>query len=893
MRGTRTVKTITRIMGAFSVAAISLAASSASVAQDSVRATDAEMFPTDVSYDPRIPTPESVLGHELGAAPVRHHKLVEYITTVAEMSNRLSVEVIGYTHERRPILFVVATSPANQARIDDIRAQHVALTEPATDQQVAETMPVVTWLNYGVHGAEASGMDASLPTVYYLAAAQGAKVDALLDNSVILITAIFNPDGHSKRVHWFDTYGARTPIADPQHIEHNYQWQLARTNHYHFDLNRQWLSITQPESRAWMKKWHEWRPNLSVDYHEMRGDRTYYFSPGIPTRINPLIPGEADGLLAEVVSSSEAFLDSESRLYFHAESYDNFFLGKGAGLPAVNGGLGLLYEAGTARGIELETPHGLRTYRENIRKHFRTSLGSAEGALNMRLRLLDYQKRFYDGASDAARDDSVKAYVFDAPDDAARLYHFVDLLNYHRIRTFELARDITVNGESYTAGQAMLVPMDQPQYRMIRTLFDTFLEFEDASFYDVSAWTVPLSFNLDYEALSGRNFRSDMLGSEASLAMPVADAPDTADYAYLFEWSGYYAPRALQRVLGTGLRASVAGRPFVAETSRGPFSFKRGSILVPFDRQEQSRQEIAAVMRAIAADDGIFVHAVSSGRSAVGTAAPDLGGPTFTPLTEPKILLVTGRDADLYNVGEAWHLMDYRMHMPVTMRERERLGDIDWNGYTHVIFPGGDYDKFAPEYAGTMRRWVREGGTVIGMRQASPWLRDNVLDYSSSGDSEKSAAGELDTESGHEPLPGEGEETARVDYEERKARDAVDVIGGAIFAGDLDTTHPLGFGYGRRQVALQKNTREVMTPPENPYATVIAYEVPPVLSGYASEANQQALSGSAALIAERKGRGSVVLFADDPNFRAIFYGTNKLFLNALFFSKAFEAPAAD
>ena len=869
---------------------MSLIAANAAIAQDRVRAADAVLYPSDVSYDSRIPTPASVLGHELGAAPVRHHKLVEYITTVAELSDRMSVEVIGYSHERRPILFVVATSAANHARIDDLRAQHVALTEPDAGQPVLDTMPVVTWLNYGVHGAEASGMDASLPTIYYLAAAQGARVDELLANSVILVTAVFNPDGHAKRVHWFDSYGAQVPIADPQHIEHDYQWQLARTNHYHFDLNRQWLSITQPESRAWMRKWHQWRPNLSVDYHEMGSERTYFFSPGIPSRINPIIPDEADGLLAETVAASEAFLDSQSRLYFHAERYDNFFLGKGAGFPAVNGGIGLLYEAGSARGVELETPNGLRTYRENILKHFRTSLGSAFGALRQRQPLLDYQKRFYQTALEEAGDAVVRAYVFDAQDDAARLYHFVDLLNYHRIRTYELARDITVNGESYTAGQSMIVPMSQPQYRLIRAVFESINEFEDPAFYDVSAWTVPLSFNLQYEALSGRNFRGNLLGNEASLAMPVAAAPDVADYAYVFEWSAYYAPRALYRIVGESLLASVASQSFVAQTTRGPVTFKRGSILIPFDRQEKDKQEIASIMRDIAAQDGIFVHAISSGRSAIGSAGVDLGGPSFKPLEKPNVLLVTGRDTDLYNAGEIWHLLDYRMRIPVTMRERDRLQDTDWNRYTHLVFPGGEYERYLPEYADRIRQWVNEGGTVIGIRQGSQWLRANVLDYVEPLEGETVMVEDFATESGHDPLLTEDEEPERFDYDEKQARDAIDVIGGAIFGGDLDITHPLGFGYDQRTIALHKNIKEVMTRPVNPYATVIAYDTLPVLSGYASPANQDALSGTAALIAERKALGTIILFADDPNFRAIYYGTNKLFLNALFFSKAFEAP---
>ena len=315
------------------------------VAQADVRDADAEMFPADVQYDPAVPKPEEFLGFKLGHEPVRHHQLVDYITHVAAMSDRLSLEVIGYTHERRPILFLVATSPSNHAQLDDIRERHVALSEAGSSQAVTDDMPVVTWVNYGVHGAESSGMDAALPFIYHLAAARGEEIERVLSTSVILVTAIFNPDGHSKRVAWFDAYGGQQRIADPAHIEHQFNWTFARTNHYWFDLNRQWLLLTQPEPRAWMRKWHEWRPNITVDYHEMGGQQTYYFHPGVRTRTNPLVPARAEELLEQTVRTSEDFLDGEGRLYFHGERFDNFYIGKGSTFPLVNGGVGVLYEA--------------------------------------------------------------------------------------------------------------------------------------------------------------------------------------------------------------------------------------------------------------------------------------------------------------------------------------------------------------------------------------------------------------------------------------------------------------------------------------------------------------------------------------------------------------------
>lgn len=875
-----------------------LAVSRAALSADPVQNAGAPMYPVDVRYDSAIPTPESMLGHELGEAPVRYFELVSYITAVAGQSDRMSVEVIGYSHERRPILFVVVTSPANHARLDAIRTEHIALTEPALEREITAGMPVVTWLNYGVHGAESSGMDAALPTIYHLAAAEGAGIERALDESVILITAVFNPDGHSKRIAWFDAYSSQVVNPDPQHIEHNLNWQFARTNHYWFDLNRQWLPVTQPESRAWMNKWHEWRPNLTVDYHEMDSDSTYYFHPGVPTRTNPLVTDEGKRLMQEVVTSSEEFLDSEARLYFHGESFDNYYIGKGSTFPYINGGVGILYEAATTLGIEIDTVNGLRTYRENVRKHFRTGLASIEGALNMRADLLNYQKSFYESALQAAEEASVQAYVFSAPNDPARLYFFLDMLDYHRIKAYRLDREITEGGTTFRPGDAMIVPVHQPQYRLIRGIFESVHEFEDTTFYDVSTWTMPLAFDLQYAPLSGRRFDTDLVGAEATPTLPVADAPDAAGYAYAFGWSGYFAPRALNRILEEELLAKVATKPFTATTSRGRVAFPRGSILVPFDRQSRSRAGIGEIMQTIAAEDGIFVHAVLSGASADGTAGVDLGGPSFKPLEQPNALLVVGRDMNLYEAGEIWHLLDFRMHMPVTLRRRDRLNELDWKPYTHIVFAGGDYGSdeqpYLPEFLPRLRQWVNEGGTIIGLREGAHWARAQVLDFvepkagaAEPGEAIPEAAAE--TATGHDPYLTEGDvEPYRFPYAEKEDRDARELIGGAIFAGDLDITHPLGFGYSDRSIALLKGSNDVMRRTSNPYATVIAYGTPPVLSGYASEANRIIFEGTAALLAERKQMGSVILFADDPNFRAYWYGANKLFLNALFFSKAFD-----
>lgn len=637
---------------------------------NSLQAIDQEMYPTNINYDATIPSPQTFLGRPLGSAPIRHHELVDYLKLVASLSNRLTIETIGFSHERRPILFVVATSESNQDNIDAIKKQHIALTEPKLNQNVKKNMPVVTWLNYGVHGAESSGMDAALPTVYHLAAAKGKEIDALLNNSVILITAVFNPDGHANRVAWLDTFSSQIPNSNPEHIEHNYDGRLARTNHYGFDLNRQWISVTQPEPRAWVKKWHEWRPNVSVDYHEMGSEQTYYFSPGVPTRNHPLIPKQGMELVGKVVKPSEAFLDSQKRLYFHGDRYDHFFLGKGSSFPLVNGGIGILHEASSARGIEIDTSNGIRTYRENIIKHFRTSITNAQGAINNKMELLSYQKDFYRNANDRAAQHPIKAYVLSAGKDKARLYHFIDLLNFHRINVYHLNGDVTLNKTHYKRDDAIIVPLNQSQHTLIRGMFDLANEFEDSKFYDVSTWTLPLAYGLEYNEIKDINLSNKLVGKlvkNTKSSSPIIDQPD---YAYAFEWSNYYAPKALYQILNAGLLAKVALNPFNASTSKGPYQFDRGSIIVSFDRQLVTPESIHNTLTNLADDTGIEIHSLTSGRSVLGSKTPDIGSQFNKAVKKPNILLIAGRDMDWYNVGEIWHLLDQRMQIPVTISDR-------------------------------------------------------------------------------------------------------------------------------------------------------------------------------------------------------------------------------
>ena len=823
------------------------------------------------SFDPSIPRPETVIGHPLGHRIARNDLLVAYMRTIANLSPRITVEDIALTHEGRPILGLTITSPENHARIDEIKTAHVALSDPESAQEVSEDMPVITWLNYGVHGAEVSSTDSSMAVAYHLAAAQGPEIEETLENSVIILIAVFNPDGNSRMSAWNHMNGGYVSVSDPEHRLHNTFWPGGRTNHYWFDLNRQWLIIQHPEPRGWVAKFHEWRPNITVDYHEMGSASTYYFHPGAPERTFPYIPERSMELLDLVADRPRSWLDSEQRLYFHEEGFDNYYIGKGSTYPHMHASMGMLFEQASSVGL-IDTPHGLLSFQDNIRTQYRTSLEMIRAGLEMKDELLQYQREFSKETAELAAEDDIRAYVFSSPGDDARAYHAIDILNRHQIQVNRLAEDLVIDDMLYSAEDSYIVRTGQPQYRMVKALFELITEFEDETFYDVSAWTLPLAFDFDFSPLSARELRGNLLGELISAEFPAVSAPTTASYAYLFDWSNYYAPRALYRLIDAGVLPKVATQPITISSNGEIVSLPAGAILVPLGWQggDLSDNEIHTLMGMIAEEDGIEVYPVNSGRTP--QTGMDLGSRNFANISLPKVLLLVGEGVASYDAGEVWHHLDARMEIPVHMVDKRDLDGLDLHKYTHLVVVGGNHSDLESA-RDNIDDWVLNGGTLVGIRQGARWAHDNIL-YQSATMSSSDHNSEIE----------------RFDYSEKNEIEAQDIIGGAIFAGDLDITHPIGFGIDDRTIASLRNTLIAFDPPENPWATLIEIPENALLSGFASSENQEALAGKAMAIAERRGRGSVILFADNPNFRAYFFGTNKLFTNSLFFSLAFNRP---
>lgn len=831
-----------------------------------------DYLPDGVSYDPDIPTPASVLGYEVGEWHVRPDLLVAYMHAIAASSDRVTIEVSGYTHERRPQVLLTITDPANQARINAIREAHVAATD---GNDFNDNGPVVVWLGYSIHGNEPSGSNSALVVAYHLAAAQDEQTRNLLSDTVVLLDPSFNPDGLGRFAQWANSHKSTGAlVSDPENREHNEVWPYGRTNHYWFDLNRDWLLLTHPESRNRVAQFQRWRPNVLTDHHEMGSNATFFFQPGVPERKNPLTPDRNEELTGEIAQFHARALDAVGQPYYSGEGFDDYYYGKGSTYPDVQGSIGILFEQASSRGHLMDTINGDLAFPHTIRNQFLTSLSTLRAAHEMRDELRRYQHEFYAESRRMADQDSASAIVFGDGGDPQRAWEMADRIRQHDIDVYELAEDLRAGGRNYRAGAAYVVPLGQRQYRLIRAIFETRKEFEDSTFYDVSTWTFPLAFDVPWNDVRGRLDR-DLLG-EAVGAPPVRrfNAKENV-VAYAFDWSSYAAPAALRRLLDAEVKIRANVKPMTAQTTDGEHAFDRGTVLVPLGINPEKREAIEEALGE-AADDGIRVHALTTGLTGSGV---DLGSPSVLPLEEVKPAILVGPGISSYEVGEVWHLLDTRVAQPLSMIDTHRFMSLDLNDYTHLLLVHGSYRDLDDAAVEKIRGWVTSGGVLVATKNSAKWVTDKHLNKASKPE-EEGAKKDAKDEDGDEETEKEYRSYAQFedDFSQK-------VIGGAIVGATVDTTHPIGYGVGDEEMALFKNGTVFLEPSENAYVNVVRYREDPVLSGFVSEDLSEKLDGKAAVIAERVGGGLVVRFAENPNFRGYWYGSNKLYLNALYFSQ--------
>ena len=811
-------------------------------------------LPQKTTYNKAIPTPESVLGFKVGEWHTTHDKLVEYFKVLAATSDRITIEDRGKTFEGRPLLLLTITSPENHNNIDNIQQNHLKLTESVNSSSLdVNLMPIIVHLGYSIHGNEPSGANAGMILAYYLAAAEGNEIETLLKNTVVLLDPSMNPDGLQRFTYWANTNKSEYLNSDPNDREFHEVWPGGRTNHYWFDMNRDWLPVQLPESRARIETYRKWMPNILTDHHEMGSNSTFFFQPGIQSRVNPLTPKKNQLLTKEIANYHAKALDKIGSLYFTEESFDDFYYGKGSTYPDINGGVGILFEQGSSRGHAQETINGVLTFPYTIKNQFTVSLSTLEAANSMRIELLEYQREFYENVSTTAKKDSQKAIVFGDEKDQAKTYHLAEILKRHKIKLHKPTADFIAEGKKYKKESSFIVPTNQKNYKLIKAMFNTQIKFEDSLFYDVSAWTFPLAFNLDYSSLKSTDKVGELV---TDLQISKGKVNSKSDYAYLMEWHEYYTPKALNKILKNGIRAKVGLKQF----SINGINYDYGTILIPVQNQVTGKDKLFTTLQDIAVNSNVTITGVSTGL----TQGIDLGSNQFRVINNPKVAMIIGKGVTSYDSGEIWHLFDQRYEMNITKIDEAYFNRVNISKYTTIILPNSNLNLGEANLK-KLKAWVANGGTLIGYKNTVKWLSNNKfikLNY---------ANVKVDAKD--------------VSFEEKRDFFGAQVIGGAIFETKLDRSHPINFGYKNDELPMFRRTKIFIKSDSSSFNNPIKYTNNPLLSGYISKPNLNVLKNTVPFQVKRMGRGKVMVFTDNTNFRAFWYGTNKLLMNAVFFAK--------
>jgi hypothetical protein len=802
-------------------------------------------LPTE-KYNSTIPTPKDIIGHEVGEWHVTHDKLVQYMRALAASSDRISIENRGETYEGRQLILLTITSPENHKNLEKIRQNHIAATNNGSVD--VSNHPIVVNQGFSIHGNEASGSNAALAIAYYLAASETEATQELLKNTIILFDPSFNPDGLQRFSYWANSNKSKNINPDPNDREYHEVWPGGRTNHYQFDMNRDWLPVQLPESKARLKTFHDWLPNILTDHHEMGSNSSFFFQPGIPSRTNPQTPQMNQDLTREIGTYHAKAFDKIGSLYYSDESFDDFYYGKGSTFPDINGSIGILFEQASSRGHAQETENGILTFPFTIRNQVTAAFSTLEAAQKMRVKILKYQQDFF---KESRNTFEKKALIFGDEKDAAKTIHLAKVLQKQQIKIHEVASDFTQNGKNFKKGYSFIVPMNQKNHRLLKAMFSVQTTFKDSLFYDISAWSFNHAFGVDF----AENIPLSKAGKEI-LEVNFNDGKVIAksEYGYLMPWNEFYAPKALNAILKKGLRAKVALKNFI----NGTTNFDYGTIFIPVQNQSLNIDEIFQFLTEIATGNHVNIHGVSTGLN----DGIDLGSNNFAAINTPKVAMLVGDGIDGNDSGEIWHLFDQRFNMSLTRLDLSYFARIDFSKYSHIIIPSSrNIGKTEEE---KLKTWVTNGGIIIGYDNTIKWLTNSKF-------------------INLEFIEPKKDTIKNVSFENRSLQTGAQLISGTIFEAIVDRSHPINFGYKNDKIALFKNSILFIKPDKISFNNPIQFTSNPLLNGYISKENAKLIPNSVPFKVQKLGSGKVIVFTDNTNFRGFWFGTNKLLMNAVFF----------
>ena len=891
-----------------------------------------DVFNSNAELNNSIPTFKAVNGFALGEKPSHYFQTVRYIQAVAKASDRVKLVQQGETFQGRKLYYLIISSPQNLAKLNKIESDISKLFDPRKlrnekeAREIIKNSPAVVFLMYSIHGNEASGTDASLKTLYNLAARQDAAIKKILDSLIVCIYPMENPDGRERFISEAEQWIGAKPSTDAQSLPHSGLWPSGRTNHYRFDLNRDWFILSQPESRARVKAILRMKPQLVVDAHEMGPYSTYLFNPPrepINPNMHPFIRKWWKTFAADLANS----FNQHGWSYYTREWLDEFYPGYGTSWPAYTGAVCILYEQARTAGVPVKRPDKtILTFQESVRHQFVSSMTNIFTAYKHRSKLLE---EYYLMKKEAVNySGKVKAFAIEPAANKALVNKFISKLLFQGIEVYRANKPFAVSKSrdyltkkvarrKFPAG-SFVIPLNQPLKPLIKAIMDfdvrmktSFLKSERESLlkgkgtrmYEVSAWSFPIAYGLKCSEL----FRKPEVKLERVTSVKKIKGGlknPQALYGYLIRPNDFNYFKILKDLFEAGFQVRCAKEGFTVEGK----SFKRGTLLI---RKIENPGKDFSVLKNFARKEGVEITGINTALSQKGI---DLGGDYFQLLRKPKIALVTGRSVISSNFGEIWFLLDRQLKQEVSLILFERLAGTDLRKYNLMILPsvygGAGAFKRTLGKAGItkLKAWVKNGGTLIAIGSSAAALADTSLkisrvrlrmqslkklsqyaeeiNYENKIQTVKIDSAEIWEETTVKKTAPHVKSKAKTQKEKikiQKEKEALKFMPyGVILKLKTNPENWLCYGTDKYIPAFYSNRKVFLSKRPVKTAARITGVKEMRISGLLWPEAKQRLANAAYLTQERYGNGQIILFADAPFFRAYFYSTLRLLLNAIY-----------
>lgn len=813
----------------------------------------------------QVQHPDAFLPHALGANFTPHHLLVDYFEHVAANSDHIRLVRYGSTNEDRPLLLAFVSTPENLAKLDDIRTNHLrraglesGTADPALDR-------AIVWFTYSVHGNESAGSESSMGVLHDLVDKSNARSQAWLQNTIVIIDPAANPDGYSRYSHWYRGVATKVRDVDTRAREHREPWPGGRTNHYMFDLNRDWAWQTQVESQQRVAQYHRWMPHVHADLHEQWYDNPYYFAPAAQPYHTYITEWQAN-FQTEIGQNHAQYFDTNGWLYFTREVFDLLYPSYGDTYPTFNGSVGMTYEQGghSKGGAAIMLPNtDTLTLHDRVGHHRTTSLSTVEMASVNKDRLVsnfaDYFKR-------AAANPSgpYKTYVIPAADNPQpRMAALMALLDKNGIVYGRAADKTPLTAYNYYTGKQenitirsndLVISAYQPRSVLTQVLLDPTTEVVDSLTYDITAWSLPYAYGLKAYAS----------GTKVAVTTPYTPQPYKTDlgaakeaYAYLVPWESVQEARFLSRLFQAGIQVRAAAVDFQL---RG-MTHKAGTLVIT-RADNRKNEQFDATVKALARDMQVRITPVQTGFADKG---PDLGSANMRLLEIPRVAMIAGDDTYANEAGQVWHYFEQRLDYPILLLYPEDLARWAHTDIDVLILPEGNYD-LNDAAASQLSTWVRGGGKLIAIGDAV----GSLVSHPAFGISYKP-----ETSDNGPAAPYQDHS-----YANAERSSIADANPGAIFKVKMDNSHPLGYGLDKTYYSLKIGT--------NAYApladgwNVGTVEADALVTGFVGHQAQAKLAGTLAFGVKPHGGGSIVYLVDNPLFRGFWENGTFLFSNAVF-----------